>query len=678
MDGSADRVGLALSGGGFRATLFHLGVLRALRDHDGLLSRVRHIASVSGGSIIAAHVALNWSRYTGTEAQFDEAADELVAFARSDVRGSLIREWLFRHAAILPALLGWKKSRLTALFERKYRSLFGDATLGELAPSRGKSPGLSILATSFTTGQLCAFAPEGVTLDVSRPADTHIATGTIPISMAVAASSAFPPLFPPVPLDRDRLQATQAMYPYTQYLGDGGVYDNLGVRMLALLQASAKTPFDAIVLSDAGAKIDAHVGIRYRFIVSRSIRASDVLMQRVSDLEYDGVGGRFRLQDASVHRIRIDDPVPADAPLAHDPTVQRAVGRLRTDLDEFSKLEVNALVQHGEAVTAHRLGSSSPKLWLPKSTRAEKPEKELVDHLADGAEHRLRVWSSGDLSSWGLAFLLLIATIAIAYGPITARMRAKELAAKEAQLRKTQEKVSASAAKLSASAAKLSASEAKLSEVKVERAEVLGQLILADSGKPRTAGRTTFDRAFADYADRVVRVSFGDFVATGFFVNDKGLLITSNHAVERAAGRPIEVILADGTKHPASVAFLEEGLDLALLQVHDFVSTPFLKLPEERTWREGSAIVVLAFVAGNPVLSANPAVVTAFDHNSIVVEMADPRPLTGGSGGPMITPDGTVVGVYLRTTEAAQPRRRAGTRADEASKVIRYYGRGFD
>ena len=79
MDGSADRVGLALSGGGFRATLFHLGVLRALRDHDGLLSRVRHIASVSGGSIIAAHVALNWSRYTGTEAQFDEAAELLAA-----------------------------------------------------------------------------------------------------------------------------------------------------------------------------------------------------------------------------------------------------------------------------------------------------------------------------------------------------------------------------------------------------------------------------------------------------------------------------------------------------------------------------------------------------------------------------------------------------------------------
>ncbi|HET8799435.1 MAG TPA: patatin-like phospholipase family protein, partial [Thermoanaerobaculia bacterium] len=105
--------------------LFHLGVLRALRDHDGLLSRVRHIASVSGGSIIAAHVALNWSRYTGTEEQFDEAADELIAFARSDVRGSLIREWLFRHAAILPALLGWKRSRLTALFERKYRTLFG-------------------------------------------------------------------------------------------------------------------------------------------------------------------------------------------------------------------------------------------------------------------------------------------------------------------------------------------------------------------------------------------------------------------------------------------------------------------------------------------------------------------------------------------------------------------------
>src|SRR5690348_1022904 len=63
---SPAKLGLSLSGGGFRATLFHLGVIRLLRD-SGMLSRVTHLVSVSGGSVLAAHLAHNWSRYTSTD-----------------------------------------------------------------------------------------------------------------------------------------------------------------------------------------------------------------------------------------------------------------------------------------------------------------------------------------------------------------------------------------------------------------------------------------------------------------------------------------------------------------------------------------------------------------------------------------------------------------------------------
>src|SRR3954466_16205938 len=47
---------LCLSGGGFRAALFHLGGLRRLNEL-GVLSQVDVISSVSGGSIVAAHLA---------------------------------------------------------------------------------------------------------------------------------------------------------------------------------------------------------------------------------------------------------------------------------------------------------------------------------------------------------------------------------------------------------------------------------------------------------------------------------------------------------------------------------------------------------------------------------------------------------------------------------------------
>ena len=60
------RFGLALSGGGFRAAIYHLGVVRFLRD-AGALSQISHITAVSGGSVLGAHLVLNWDRYSGTE-----------------------------------------------------------------------------------------------------------------------------------------------------------------------------------------------------------------------------------------------------------------------------------------------------------------------------------------------------------------------------------------------------------------------------------------------------------------------------------------------------------------------------------------------------------------------------------------------------------------------------------
>src|SRR6185295_17830003 len=51
------KFGLALSGGGFRAALFHLGVLARLAELD-VLHRVEVLSCVSGGSIIGAHYYL--------------------------------------------------------------------------------------------------------------------------------------------------------------------------------------------------------------------------------------------------------------------------------------------------------------------------------------------------------------------------------------------------------------------------------------------------------------------------------------------------------------------------------------------------------------------------------------------------------------------------------------------
>src|SRR5258708_5029988 len=142
------RFGLALSGGGFRATLYHLGLVRFLRD-AGLLANVSHITAVSGGSIIAAHLGLNWGRYTGSDPEFDAAASELLAFIRLDVRNRIVRRYgLGFFVRWLRRVMGRSNRRLTrtGLLEYTYeKHLYGDTSLFQLP----ECPSVHLLATNL-------------------------------------------------------------------------------------------------------------------------------------------------------------------------------------------------------------------------------------------------------------------------------------------------------------------------------------------------------------------------------------------------------------------------------------------------------------------------------------------------------------------------------------------------
>ena len=88
-------IGLCLSGGGYRATLFHAGALLRINE-AGLLPRVRAVSSVSGGSIAAAWLGLRWKQLVfdgaGVATNFEAVVvDPLRTFASAgiDVRAVL-------------------------------------------------------------------------------------------------------------------------------------------------------------------------------------------------------------------------------------------------------------------------------------------------------------------------------------------------------------------------------------------------------------------------------------------------------------------------------------------------------------------------------------------------------------------------------------------------------------
>lgn len=373
------QIGLALSGGGFRATLYHLGLVRFLRDAR-ILPNVTHITSVSGGSILAAHLVLNWNRYNGSDSEFDAAANELLTFVKLDVRNRILRRiplafgvrWVRR-------LTGRSTRHLTrpGLLEYHYEKyLLGDASLFEL-PER---PQLHILATNLSEGCLCSFNRSGL-LVMRRgrggvglqPEHTRASLATVP--MAVAASSAFPGFFPPLELSAADVGAPGGEFG-RQSFTDGGVFDNLGIRMFHNLTkflgpdatrtdlhpmagSNDALKLDGVLISDVGKPISVQREAQTPGgLIRTNIRSSDILMDRVWQLETETFQGTPGFVFARV----IDVVKPGEDATAPHVEIQRRLPKIRTDLDRFSPLEIRSLVQHGYCV-ARKVCRTRPELF---------------------------------------------------------------------------------------------------------------------------------------------------------------------------------------------------------------------------------------------------------------------------------------------------------------------------
>ncbi|MDJ0683293.1 MAG: patatin-like phospholipase family protein [Alphaproteobacteria bacterium] len=364
------KLGLSLSGGGFRATLYHLGVVRFLRD-AGMLGQVTDIASVSGGSILSAHLVLNWERYNDSEKSFAEAASEIVEFTQFDIRNRILRRlplYLPLRSFARVALLDPRIVSPNALLESYYtKHLYGARCLYEIRTA----PSLHILATSISTGALSVFNQNGLYIqDREKTSFDHVPGRLASVSKVVGASSAFPGFFPPTKFTAADLGLREGQFT-TQYFTDGGVYDNLGLRAFSWL-ASENKEFDRILISDAGRPFqivtEAATGI-----LGRSIRANDILYDRVGQLERE----IFNAQENLVF-VSITDKVNlSEDQTAQHPVVQAEVQSIRTDLDSFSPDEINALCRHGYEIARKRcrdsdiLGSrSAPDAppWTPIPT----------------------------------------------------------------------------------------------------------------------------------------------------------------------------------------------------------------------------------------------------------------------------------------------------------------------
>jgi len=380
------RIALALSGGGFRASVFHLGVLRRLAEL-GWLSRVDVLSTVSGGSIVGAFAVTRWQQLIDAGAD-GQAFDRVIAqpFLHRIQKGNFIFEWLLK-SPLWPVRKAADRqfTRTQAAAELLDRWFFDGLKCDEL-PAR---PLLVLNATSLHSIRSWRFTRGGL-------GDSRIGYGDwnehpIPLALAVCASASFPPVFPPLRIRRGHYTFSGPSYgesPLPDFdfipLTDGGVYDNSGMEALfkpTLLPGGTQVEqAQFLLVSDGGAPPEYNFRssglpamteglLLYRAdqIAREQVTAIRTrwLMEQITTGRRQGLLVTLRSALNRIGGIEFEEYCTCVPGMFQIPALLLArVRAIRTSLDRFTDIECKALMYHAYLMT-------DCFLWRYRKTMAE-------------------------------------------------------------------------------------------------------------------------------------------------------------------------------------------------------------------------------------------------------------------------------------------------------------------
>jgi len=439
------KVGLALSGGGLRASFYHLGVLARLAELD-VLRHVEVLSCVSGGSIVGACYWLALRRRLieprpiGREdyvslvrdliARFQDAVagnlrgkvqpsflQMVWRFARGE-KGAMDPEPTARALEELFYLPLWRGTGPIYMHQLRFDPADHDPALtGSPVFDAGKHnwlrahkvPALVLNATTVNTGHAWQFTP---TWMGESPWAVHEAADSIPrlqwswykpdagwqieLGRAVAASACVPGVFAPLRMDcqyvDDKCPAIEVS------LVDGGVHDNQGT--VSLIASDC----NVLLVSDACGQLmlEPKPGRGLKGLAGHASRSMDTLMERVRLANFVDLSARRRSGllrglmflhmkvglDADMIRLKFSQEAYElrRAPLSPSGVrkdFQQALAELRTDLDDFTPDESRALMACGYqmASKAFQRDLAELKELWREPDSAEWPFKEMLTEI---------------------------------------------------------------------------------------------------------------------------------------------------------------------------------------------------------------------------------------------------------------------------------------------------------
>ena len=288
MDNEGKKIGLALSGGGYRAAAYHIGTLRALHKLN-VLDKVDVISSVSGGSITAAYYVLNKDKGFDTfEKLFKKklkhnvlwiAIIELllvigavVAIVRFSPNGYGV--WAFIGCILLLLLVWYYVLPVSKFIEWAYCLLFFK---GAKLDSLPESPVLAINSTDLSTGNQFTFSQDRMTCYPYRK-NLQFKTSGFPLARAVMASSCIPQIFSPIKIGKKYRIGKSLKKPL---LVDGGLYDNQGAHKFE--NSDSHYGVDYAIVSDAG---NSEISSKWCINpIGTLIMTSEILMKRIKNFQ---------------------------------------------------------------------------------------------------------------------------------------------------------------------------------------------------------------------------------------------------------------------------------------------------------------------------------------------------------------------------------------------------------
>lgn len=375
------RIGLALSGGGFRAVAFHLGVMRALHDR-GVLDRINVISSVSGGSIVASM----WAYGPDTFEEFDRQVTTMLANGLNrriaiktflsprlpqHIAGSMITSatsagrlaWnLLRKTVGAPpttsAPLFRRTVSLTSALQSVLDRILGHRQLG----SPTKDVHVIVNACDLRTGTAFRFG----SVESGGTAYGTLINNDIPVAVAAATSAAYPVILPALDVEWEFQDRAGTRSDHRVLLTDGGVFDNLGTSCLLPERNPAYStnvdPVDFIISADAGPGA-LNPGTYPVWWPGRMKRSFESVYRKVQD---GGKGSLFQhrtrgtLQGLVMPFLGQNDSV---LPIRPSGLVTREqVADYPTNFSKMKSADIDRLTRRGEQLTRVLIEHHAPEI----------------------------------------------------------------------------------------------------------------------------------------------------------------------------------------------------------------------------------------------------------------------------------------------------------------------------